>query len=84
MKTRKYRIVRDNYAGYECQIWRIWWPFWVQMGSSNTHGTLERAEEYIEKYIESNSNRKRIVKEYSPKVPLDVERDQKLKKIGIK
>jgi hypothetical protein len=54
------------------------------MGSSNTHGTLERAEEYIEKYIESNSNKKRIVKEYSPKVPLDVERDQKLKKIGIK
>jgi hypothetical protein len=80
MKTRKYRIVRDNYAGYECQIWRIWWPFWVQMGSTNTHGTLERAEEYIEKIV----NHRKFVKEYSPKVPLDVERDQKLKKIGIK
>lgn len=54
------------------------------MGSSNTHGTLERAEEYIEKYIEKIVNHRKFVKEYSPKVPLDVERDQKLKKIGIK
>ena len=68
MKIRKYRIVRDNYSGYECQIWRIWWPFWIQM-EINTHSTLERAEEYIEEYIEKKVKNRGIVKEYHPKVP---------------
>ncbi len=40
-----YRIVRDNYNGYEVQSWRWWWPFWIQ-GRTNTHSTVERAEEY--------------------------------------
>ena len=48
MKLRKYRIVQDSYAGYECQVWRIWFPFWVQMNLTNTHSTLERAINYIE------------------------------------
>ena len=41
----KYRIVTDNYAGYEVQSWRWWWPFWIQ-GATNTHSTIEAAEEY--------------------------------------
>lgn len=50
MKIKKFRIVSDSYAGYECQIWRIWWPFWVQMGFTNTHTTLEKAKEFIANY----------------------------------
>ena len=47
IKLKKYRIVRDNYNGYECQVWRLWLPFWFQMGWTNTHPTLEKAKEYI-------------------------------------
>jgi hypothetical protein len=49
MKT-KYRIVSDRYLGYECQIWRWYWPFWVQMGFTNTHSSIEDAKRYIDWY----------------------------------
>lgn len=42
----EYRIVRDTWAGYEVQIRRWWWPFWMQAGFSNTHGSLEAAERW--------------------------------------
>lgn len=42
----KYRIVTDLYNGFEVQIRRWWFPVWVQAGGPNTHGTLEKAEEY--------------------------------------
>lgn len=43
---RYYRIVRDRWLGYEVQ-WRYWWmPFWVQASFSNTHSTIEKAEEF--------------------------------------
>ena len=48
MKLKKYRVVGDNYLGYECQVWRLWFPFWCQMDFANTHHTLERAIKYIE------------------------------------
>ena len=48
IKVVRYRIVRDNYLGYECQKWRIWFPFWIQMGFTNTHPTIERAIAFIE------------------------------------
>jgi hypothetical protein len=48
MKFTKYRIVRDNYAGYEVQKWRFWFPFWVECDYMNTHLSLERAKRYIE------------------------------------
>lgn len=51
MKTKKYRIVRDNYAGYEVQQWRIFWPFWVQLTGCgvgiNTFSSVERAIDFI-------------------------------------
>ena len=46
MKFKKYRIVRDSYSGYECQTWRLWFPFWMQ-GRTNTHRSIEDAEKYI-------------------------------------
>jgi len=54
MKLRKYRIVRDSYSGYECQIWRIWFPFWIQMSGKhfniNTHESIEDAKNFIENH----------------------------------
>ena len=46
---KKYRIVYDTYCGYECQVWRWWFPFWCEMGISNTHTDIESAKEYIKK-----------------------------------
>ena len=50
---RKFRIVRDTYSGYEAQIWRPWFPFWIQMSTrtrgANTHSTIEAAEIFINK-----------------------------------
>lgn len=48
VKTVKYRIVKDAYLGYECQIWRFWFPFWIEIGFTNTFRTLERAINFIE------------------------------------
>lgn len=44
---KRYRIVRDGYLGYEVQVWRWYWPFWVQP-YTNTHSSIERAEIMIE------------------------------------
>lgn len=50
IKVVRYRIVKDDYLGYECQIWRLWFPFWCEMNFCNTHHTLERAIESIENH----------------------------------
>lgn len=50
MKLQKFRIIADNYNGYECQIWRLWWPFWTQMDCVNSHSSIEKAKKYIENY----------------------------------
>lgn len=42
----EYRIVRDNYRGFEVQIRRWWWPFWKQVGFTNTHYSIEEAEQF--------------------------------------
>ena len=42
----RYRIVRDNYCGYEVQIWRWYWPFWRELGFCNTHTSFEDAERF--------------------------------------
>ena len=60
MKTR-YRIVKDNYCGYEVQVWRWYFPFWKQLGFCNTHPSVEKARQYIE----GLSNQ--VVEYYTPK-----------------
>lgn len=49
----KYRIVTDEFAGYEAQIKYWWFPFcWFQMNDQyglNTFQTVERAELFIKK-----------------------------------
>lgn len=48
----EYRIVRDNYLGYEVQHRTWWWPFWRETGFCNTHATVERAEEFARKHAQ--------------------------------
>ena len=68
-KTR-YRIVTDEYSGYEAQ-YRPWWsPVWIQMNFTNTHPSIEKAEAYIQRCIEDASPENkpgRVVKYIEPK-----------------
>ena len=46
----KYRIVKDDYCGFEAQHKRWWFPFYTQMGYfGNTHMSIEAAKRYIRK-----------------------------------
>ena len=47
---RRYRIVRDGYAGYEAQVWRILLPIWLQIGFTNTSPSVERAVKICENH----------------------------------
>lgn len=42
----KIRIITDKYCGYEVQCRRWYWPFWIQLGGSNTHSSILDAESY--------------------------------------
>ena len=51
---KKYRVVEDNYCGFEVQGKRWWFPFWIQCSDfdgriCNTHLSLDRAKEFIKK-----------------------------------
>lgn len=48
MKLVKYRIIKDSYSGFEVQIWKLWFPFWIQCNWVNTHSSIERAKNFIE------------------------------------
>jgi hypothetical protein len=45
---RKYRIVRDNFSGYEAQVWELWLPFWRQINFANTSPSVEKAVKICE------------------------------------
>jgi len=45
----KYRIVTDLFAGYEVQCKRWWFPFWIQRRYTNTHKTVDKAKDWIDK-----------------------------------
>lgn len=49
MTKRKWRIVPDNFLGYEVQHKNWYWPFWV-MHKANTHKTKESARVYIKQW----------------------------------
>ena len=59
MFKRRYRIVTDEYSGYEAQVKYWWFPFWFQLPDTfrrtNTHSTVEQAEELIQKHIRRSS-----------------------------
>jgi len=48
--STKYRIVCDEYNGYEAQF-RYWWmPFYVQCFVTNTATSIEKSKAIIEKH----------------------------------
>jgi len=54
----KYRIVTDNWLGYEVQVKKWWFPIWVQAhskpGYTNTYPTIEKAEEFARNHSSNN------------------------------
>ena len=42
----KYRIIEYHHHGYKVQIFRWWWPFWIEADFVNTHYTIEDALEF--------------------------------------
>lgn len=59
MSANKYRIVTDNFAGYEVQCKRWWWPFWIQCGYTNTHRTIEAANFYAQEHAAGRLSRRK-------------------------
>lgn len=56
MHKNRYRIVTDSYLGFEVQIKRWWFPFWVQCGGftgCNTHMSIEAAEAYARRHADN-------------------------------
>lgn len=60
IKTFKYRIVTDKYAGFEIQVWSIFWPFWHQP-YINTNISIEQAIKYIQRDFDNRNFKSKIV-----------------------
>ena len=58
----KFRIVTDYYCGYEVQRKILFW--WEQCELSNTHCTIEEAEEYARNYKRNRNRFKNKVVKY--------------------
>lgn len=54
----QYRIVTDEYAGFEAQVKYWWCPFWMQVNGCNSMSTIEASE----RYCIAHANRGRVVK----------------------
>ena len=56
----EYRIVTDNYLGYEVQIRHWWFPKWFQATSygefANTHRSIEEAEAWANKHAKEQTS----------------------------
>ena len=61
IKIIKFRIVTDNYLGFECQKWCLWYPFWVQINFVNTHSNINDAIEFIENINNKSFERKVVL-----------------------
>lgn len=54
---KRYRIVTDDYSGFEVQVKRWWIPFWWQCDVINTFSTLESAEKYANNHAVRTRNK---------------------------
>ena len=43
-KFKKYRVKLDNNNRYHAEVWRLWFPVWVECFLLNTSKTLEEAK----------------------------------------
>lgn len=56
----KYRIVIDNYLGYQVEVWKVWFPIWLQLDGVNTFSSVTDATNFAEQYV--NGTKTNIVK----------------------
>ncbi len=56
----KYRVVTDNYLGYEAQYKPWFLPFWQQLNEVNTHHIIERALEMCKAFKRNTQNKKTV------------------------
>lgn len=59
MFKNKYRIVTDEFLGYEVQTKKWWFPIWLSVGI-NTFPSVESAEERIKKI----KNKNKVIKTF--------------------
>ncbi len=55
-----YRIIEDNFNGYEVQVKKWWFPFWIQkskFGMINTFNDLDKAKEWVNKGCPKDKNK---------------------------
>ena len=57
-----YRIVTDQFSGYEVQAKRWWFPFWLQCNYTNTHYSVDDAEQWAMRFAENSCEVKRLGK----------------------
>lgn len=56
----KYRVVTDNYLGYEAQYKPWFLPFWQQLNGVNTRSTIEEALELCKAFKQNTQNKKTV------------------------
>ena len=61
----KIRIVEDNYSGYEFQVWRWYFPFWINV-YYNTAKSPKIAEEMANDYVKMRGKTK-VIKQWEVK-----------------
>ncbi len=57
----KYRVVTDNYLGYEAQYKPWFLPFWQQLNGANTRSTIEEALELCKAFKRAKNPAQKIV-----------------------
>ena len=60
-----FRIVEDEYCGYEVQVKRWWFPFWIEKSqygwvNANTFTSLDTAINWIEQGCPKDNPKKKI------------------------
>ena len=60
---RQFRIVTDQFLGYEVQVKFWYWPFWQEVGFANTHTSIKCADKFIKKTKLKWDFKQKVVKE---------------------
>ena len=78
----KHRVVTDKYAGYEVQIKRWWFPFWIKKGGDflglYTFISIQEAKEFIDRGCKVKE--KEIIY-HTPEKSIKEKRNDKIKKL---
>ena len=53
---KKYRIVKDSHGRFQVQVWRWWFPFWIQP-ELNSHTSMWLAKAFIYDLKEKDKNK---------------------------